>query len=603
MSDAGGERDAVEAWMRESAEFTQNMARVSETSAEIWQKVFAAQAANADKPATPDPLNTLPTFTRFAQVLADHPQELAAATMAWWQAQAELWQSAWSRWMGEPSEPVVEPKPGDKRFKHDQWSENVLFDYLKQSYLLTSSYMQGTAHSIGDLDPHERKKVEFYTRSFVEAMSPSNFFALNPEVLEATASQKGDNLVRGLKMMLADLERGKGNLLIRQTDMDAFEVGRDMAVTPGAVIWQNNVLQLIQYAPTTEQVHARPLLFIPPWINKYYVLDLNEKKSLMKWLVGQGFTVFMISWVNPDERQAGETWESYMQAVSDAMDVAMKETGQKKINLASYCIGGTMVGSFLARAAKRKDTRVASATLFTAQLDFADAGELQVFVDDKTIAVVDDEMQKGYLPAEKMASAFNMLRSADLIWGYCVNNYMLGKDPFPFDLLYWNADSTAMPAKVHRFYLESFYRDNSFVDGTLKVDGETLSLADIRGPVYHVATREDHIAPAPSVYRGARMMENAEVRFILAGSGHIAGVVNPPAAQKYQYWVNDDLSAPTLAEWMEQAEEHPGSWWVDWEAWLIGHSGRKVKAREPGAKHGVLEPAPGEFVKVRFDRR
>jgi len=597
------DKDTMETWMEESAEFTHNMAQVSETSAEIWKQFLHAQAANADHPARLDPLNTLPSFTNFAKVLADNPQQLAAATFGWWQSQAELWQSAWSRWIGEPADAVVEPSRGDKRFKHEQWSENVLFDYLKQSYLLTASYLQGTAHDVGDLPPQERKKIEFYTRAFVEAMSPSNFFALNPEVLEATAAQKGENLVRGLKMMLQDMERGKGQLIIRQTDMDAFEVGRDMAVSPGSVIFQNNVLQLIQYAPTTEQVHARPLMFIPPWINKYYVLDLNEKKSMMKWLVAQGFTVFMVSWVNPDEAQAAETWDSYMDALSDAMNVALKETGQKKLNIASYCIGGTMVGSILAHAGKTKDTRIASATLFTAQLDFADAGELQVFVDDKTIDAVDAEMEKGFLPAEKMASAFNMLRSADLIWGYIVNNYMLGKEPFPFDLLYWNADSTAMPARVHHFYLETFYRNNAFVRGTLPIKGEVVGLDDITGPVYHVAAREDHIAPAHSVYRGARMMKNADVRFVLAGSGHIAGVVNPPAAEKYQYWSNDSLDEETLEEWMTQAQEHPGSWWQDWAPWLARHSGRKVKARTPGQKSGVIEPAPGSYVRLRFDQR
>lgn len=597
------DKDAMETWLAESAEFTQNMAQVSETSAEIWAKYMGAQAAKSDQPKRMDPLNTLPSFTNFAKVLAENPQQVTTATFAWWQSQADLWQSSWSRWMGESPDAVAEPSRSDKRFRHEQWSENVLFDYLKQSYLLTSSYMQGAAHDVGDMSPQERKKIEFYTRTFVEAMSPSNFFALNPEVLEATASQKGQNLVRGLKMMLQDMERGKGELIIRQTDMDAFKVGRDMAISPGSVVFQNNVLQLIQYAPTTEQVHARPLMFIPPWINKYYVLDLNEKKSMMKWLVAQGFTVFMVSWVNPDERQAAETWDSYMDALSEAMDVALKETGQKKLNLASYCIGGTMVGSILARAGKKKDTRISSATLFTAQLDFTDAGELQVFVDDKTIDAVDAEMEKGYLPAEKMASAFNMLRSADLIWGYVVNNYMLGKDPFPFDLLYWNADSTAMPARVHHFYLETFYRNNAFVNGVLPVQGEIVGLEDITGPVYHVATREDHIAPAPSVYRGARMMKNADVRFVLAGSGHIAGVVNPPEAEKYQYWVNDEFEAPTLDEWMTKTQEHPGSWWQDWAPWLAGHSGRMVKAREPGHKVGVIEPAPGSFVQRRFDQR
>ncbi|MEO1423425.1 MAG: alpha/beta fold hydrolase [Pseudomonadota bacterium] len=515
----------VKEWLQTSAEFTRNMAEVSETSQAIWATYFSRQMEE-DKPLHADPLNTMPAFTEFAQMAATYPQEIAEATVAFWTAQGELWRNATMKWLGaEDTEPVVTPNRSDKRFKHEQWSENVLFDYLKQSYLLTSSYMQGMAHTIGDLDARDRKKVEFYTRNFVEAMSPSNFFALNPEVLQTTMEQKGDNLVRGLRMMLEDLERGKGNLLIRQTDMDAFEVGRDMAVTEGAVVFQNDILQLIQYAPTTDKVYAKPLLFIPPWINKYYVLDLNEKKSMMRWLVGQGYTVFIISWINPDERAAKETWETYMsEGVSRAIDKALEETGQKSLNIASYCIGGTMAGTFLAHACKVRDKRVAGATLFTAQLDFEDAGELQVFVDDQTIAVVDEQMEKGYLPAETMATAFNMLRASDLIWGYVVNNYMLGKEPFPFDLLYWNADSTAMPAKVHHFYLENFYQENAFAAGDLVVAGQHVTLQDITTPVYHVATKEDHIAPASSVYRGARLMENAKVRFVLAGSGHIAGV-------------------------------------------------------------------------------
>ncbi|MEO0387932.1 MAG: alpha/beta fold hydrolase, partial [Pseudomonadota bacterium] len=441
-------------------------------------------------------------------------------------------------------------------------------------------------------------------RNFVEAMNPANFFALNPEVMETTVAEKGENLKRGLRMMLEDLERGKGQLLIRQTDMDAFEVGRDMAVTPGSVIFENEILQLIQYAPTTEKVHSVPLLIIPPWINKFYVLDLNQKKSMVKWLVGQGYTVFMVSWVNPDERQRDETWDSYLtKGAIAAIDAVLAETGQKKTHVASYCIGGTMVGTLMAYLSKTGDTRVASTTFFTAQLDFADAGELQVFVDDHTLKAVDAEMEQGYLPAQKMATAFNMLRANDLIWSYMVNNYMLGKDPFPFDLLYWNADSTAMPARVHHFYLENFYDDNAFAKGEMSVLDTPITLADITGPVYHVATREDHIAPAPSVYRGAQRMTGADVRFVLSGSGHIAGVVNPPAAGKYQYWTRDGLDEAALSDWLSGAEETKGSWWVDWDGWLAKRSGRKVNARPPGAKLGAVEPAPGSYVKVRFDKR
>ena len=435
-------------------------------------------------------------------------------------------------------------------------------------------------------------------------MNPANFFALNPEVLEATVEQKGENLVRGLKMMLADLERGKGKLLIRQTDMEAFEVGRNTAVSEGAVVWQNEMLQLIQYAPLTEKVQARPLLILPPWINKYYVLDLNPKKSLVKWLVEQGHTVFMISWVNPDARHGKLTWEDYMfEGASAAIDKVLEETGQKSLNIASYCIGGTLAGTFLAYIGGSRDRRVASATFFTAQLDFEDAGELQIFVDEHILEVVGEDMEQGYMPADRMANAFNMLRANDLIWGYIVNNYMLGKEPFPFDLLYWNSDSTAMPARVHRFYLEEFYIRNAFAKGELDGRGaKPLSLADIRGPVYHVATREDHIAPAASVYRGAKEMKRADLRFVLSGSGHIAGVVNPPALGKYQFWTNPDMSKPELAAWLEGAEETPGSWWPDWDAWLKQRAGRLVPAREPGATLGVVEPAPGSYVRVRFDK-
>ncbi len=592
--------------IEQNAAFAANMAEVFDTSQKIWTKFMEAQGEKG-VPQNADPLNTMPAWVELTKNMMDHPQELAEATLQYWQAQGQLWQAATLKWWGAPDAEMPElphmAAPG-KRFAHKEWSENALFDYLKHAYLHTSGFVNHTVHTVGEMDPRERKKAEFYTRNFVEAMNPANFFALNPEVMEATVDQKGENLVRGLKMMLQDLERGKGQLLIRQTDMDAFEVGRDMAVSPGAVVFQNEILQLIQYAPTTEKVHSVPILFLPPWINKYYVLDLNEKKSMVKWLVAQGYTVFMVSWINPTEAQKDETWDSYLtKGALAAIDAAIAETGSKKVHLASYCIGGTLTGTLMAYLGKKKDKRIASTTFFTAQLDFADAGELQVFVDDATIRAVDEEMEKGYLPAQKMASAFNMLRSNDLIWSYVVNNYMLGKDPFPFDLLYWNADSTSMPAHVHHFYLESFYDKNLFAHGELSVLDTPITLADIPGPVYHVATREDHIAPAASVYTGARKMTGANVRYVLSGSGHIAGVVNPPAAGKYQFWTREDLSPETLTDWMAEAEETPGSWWTDWDKWLAERSGRKVAAREPGKKGGVLEAAPGSYVKVRFDQQ
>ncbi|MEM8570630.1 MAG: class I poly(R)-hydroxyalkanoic acid synthase [Pseudomonadota bacterium] len=584
----------------------QNMAEVFDISSQIWQTFMAAQIQKGT-PKHADPLNTFPTFAELYRTMWDHPQDVADKTIQFWAEQSALWQHSMLRLLGAKDVPDHLELPhmmkADRRFAHKDWSENAVFDYLKQSYLLASGWIQDTVNSVGDLPPKERKKAAFYTRQFVEAMNPANFFALNPEVLETTLNEKGDNLVRGLKMMLEDLERGKGKLIIRQTDMDAFEVGKNTAVSEGAVIWQNDILQLIQYTPTTEKVHAKPLLIIPPWINKYYVLDLNPKKSLVKWLVDQGHTVFMISWVNPDVRHKDKTWESYMfDGASAAIDKVCEETGQRSIHVASYCIGGTLTGTLLAWMGRKNDRRVASATFFTAQLDFEDAGELQILVDDQTLHVIDEEMSQGFMPANKMAEAFNMLRANDLIWGYIVNNYMLGKEPFPFDLLFWNADSTAMPAKVHGYYLEQFYIKNSFAKEELIVDDNVVTLADIKVPVYHVATKEDHIAPAHSVYRGAKSMSRADVRFVLSGSGHIAGVVNPPASGKYQFWTNPDMQIESLEDWISGAEETAGSWWPDWDEWLKSRSGKEIAARAPGKKLGVIEAAPGSFVKARFDK-
>lgn len=593
MDDKSGEMDKMQ---DDGQEFAANMAQAFEISQQIWQKFTAAQ----DNDAPSDPLNTIPAFTELATALWSDPEKVAQSTLQFWQTQGALWQHAFGKMSGGEETPLPHIPPEGKRFKHADWSENAAFEYIKQSYLLTSEWIQDTVQS-ADMEPNDRKKAAFHARNFVEAMSPANFAALNPEVLAATSAERGENLVRGLKMMLEDMERGKGQLLIRQTDMNAFEVGRNMAMTEGEVIWQNNILQLIQYAPLTDKVHAKPLLMIPPWINKYYILDLNPKKSLMKWLVEQGYSVFIISWVNPSTAQKDETWGSYMQGVSDAIDVILAETGQKQTHLASYCIGGTLTGTLLARMGKMGDKRVASATFFTSLMDFEDGGELQLLVDDKTIAMVDAQMEEGFLPAQTMASAFNMLRSSDLIWAYVVNNYMLGKDPFPFDLLYWNADSTAMPAKVHHFYLEQFYTQNMFAKGVLEIDGQGLRLEEINTPVYHVATLEDHIAPAASVYAGAQQMTKAGVRFILAGSGHIAGVVNPPAAGKYQYWSDGDMVENTLNNWQNSATETAGSWWLDWDKWLKRKSGKKVPSRKAGAVNGIIEPAPGAFVKARFD--
>ncbi len=419
-------------------------------------------------------------------------------------------------------------------------------------------------------------------------------------MLKTTLEQDGENLMRGLENLIRDLERGHGTLLIRQTDMDAFRVGENMAVTPGKVVFQNEVMQLIQYAPTTEQVHAVPLLIIPPWINKFYILDLNAQKSLIAWLVGQGHTVFVVSWVNPREQQRGESWESYMKkGALTALAKVLEETGEPKAHIVGYCIGGTLLGTTLAWMAARGDERVRSATFFTAQLDFTDAGELQAFVDEGVIDTVAEASQEhGFLAAENMFGAFNSLRANDLIWSFVVNNYLLGKENFPFDLLYWNSDSTRMPGRVHTFYLDTFYDKNLLSKGELVLDGERLDLKKVTLPVYHVATIEDHIAPAPSAYRSARLLGSKNQNFVLAGSGHIAGVVNPPSLGKYQYWTKPGVAEPEVADMARRARPRRRA-----RGGRTGMPGsrrcraRRVPARQPGAVLGTIEDAPGSYVR------
>ena len=603
MRGSMAETEDAETTLDDLSDTAANMAQLLETSQEIWKTYL--ETRKGDEFGDPDPMHVIPSLANFAGVMAMKPQEIIDAATEFWTGQMALWQSATAKAIGngDPAVDLPDLPSGGRRFSHPQWSENALFEYIKNSYFLTSKWAQSLIETAGDdLELSDRKKMEFLTRTAVDAINPANFYATNPEVLETTVRENGANLVRGAEMFLEDMRRGDGDLLIRQTDMNAFEVGRDMAITPGKVIWQNDILQLIQYAPSTDKVHETPLLFIPPWINKFYVLDLNEKKSLMKWLVGQGHSVFMISWVNPDERHGDKTWEDYIfQGALATIDKVLEETGAKSTHIASYCIGGTLTGTMMAYLSQSNDKRVKSTTFFTAQLDFADAGELQVFVDQHTLEKVDQQMEKGFLPAKAMAKAFNSLRANDLIWSYVVSNYLLGKEPFPFDLLYWNSDSTAMPARVHHFYLEQFYMNNSFAGHALDIADKHVEISDITGPVYHVATVEDHIAPAASVYRGAKLMEKADVTFVLSGSGHIAGVVNPPAAGKYQYWLNTSLDAPDLAAWKDKAEMTDGSWWPNWDAWLSQQSKKKVAGRAPGKTLGTIEDAPGSFVRVRFD--
>jgi polyhydroxyalkanoate synthase len=569
-------------------------------------KVMARFVERADSHVGPysaanEMMEAAKTLGRVAQYWFSDPQRLAEAQGELVSGYFNLWQSAVRRALGEKAEPVAEPEHGDNRFKDPEWSESPYFDYWKQLYLLTARWAESILERTDGIDERTRMKAEFYLEQLLSALSPSNFPITNPEVLRETLATNGRNLVQGLEHLAEDLERSGDLLKIRQTDLDAFEVGRNLAVTPGKVIFQNDLLQLIQYAPTTETVYKTPLLIIPPWINKYYILDLTQQKSFVKYVVDQGFTVFVISWVNPDERLKDKTFEDYMfEGALAATNAVMRETGEDQINVLGYCVGGTLLATLLAYLAARGEDLYKSATFLAAQVDFNHAGDLLVFIDDAQLAALEEMMaERGYLDGSRMATVFNLLRPKDLIWPYVVNNYLLGKKPFPFDLLYWNQDSTRMPAANHRFYLREFYHENKLAKGEMKIAGTRLDLKQVKLPIYELATREDHIAPAKSVFVGSKLF-GGPVEFVLAGSGHIAGVINPPDPNriKYQYWTNKK-PAETLEEWIAGAKETPGSWWPHWTKWLAKHSGKRVPAREPGAVLGVIEDAPGSYVKVK----
>lgn len=582
-------------------ELSQNLVKIAGQSQKLVSDFLANQ--DMDQSQDADPLNIGGAFLEMTQQMMADPGKVMQAQVDLWQNYMQLWQATAQKMMGQDAPEVAPSARKDKRFKDKEWTENHVFDFIRQSYLLTARWMQKTVHEVEGLDEHTAKKVDFYTNQFADAMSPSNFVATNPMVLRETLNTNGENLVKGLDNMLKDLERGKGKLSISMTDMDAFEVGRNIATTPGKVVFQNKLIQLIQYSPTTETVYERPLLIAPPWINKYYILDLREENSFIKWCVEQGLTVFVISWVNPDKELANVSFEGYMHdGLLAALDAIEEAIGVREVTTIGYCLGGTLMASTLAYMAAKEDDRIKATTFFTAQVDFTEAGDLSVFVDDDQIAYLEKVMgDRGYLDGSEMSTTFNMLRANDLIWSFVVNNYLMGKDPFPFDLLYWNSDTTRLPAAMHSFYLRQMYQENNLSKpGAIKFGDVPLDLSKIKTPVYIQAGRDDHIAPYKSVYRAANLY-SGPVKFMLAGSGHIAGVVNPPSAQKYQFWTNSKRKKYEDADaWLEDATETPGSWWPDWIKWMAKHSGKKVPARVPG-EGGLkaIEDAPGSYVKIK----
>jgi polyhydroxyalkanoate synthase len=577
-----------------------NLARAAITA----QGAIAEMALRqADRPAalSPDPFHVAPALTQVMGRLAAQPDRMMRAQADLFSQYLELWQSSARRMAGEAPDPVVSPAKGDKRFADPDWSANPVFDVIKQSYLLTANFLNGLVAEVDGVDPMEKRRVEFFMRMLTDAFSPSNFLASNPTALKEVMATGGQSLVKGMENFAADLQRGGGQLAIAQTDYEMFKIGENVATAPGKVIFRNEIIELLQFSPSTEEVHQIPLVIFPPWINKFYILDLRPENSMIRWLASQGITVFVASWVNPTPDLATKTFEDYMrQGIYEGVGAAMKQAGVDHVNTVGYCIGGTLLSATLAHMAAKGDTSIGSATFFAAQQDFSEAGDLLLFTNDEWLKTLEQKMDEGggVLSGQSMADTFNALRGNDLIWSFFVNNYLMGKEPKPFDLLFWNSDQTRMPRTLHLFYLRRFYGDNALAKGELVMDGLKLNLADVKVPVYVQSSKEDHIAPARSVYKGARLF-GGPTTFTMAGSGHIAGVINAPAANKYQHWTNASLPG-SLEEWQAGAVESAGSWWPHWVSWLKARSADLVPARDPAK--GPLAPlgdAPGEYVKVR----
>jgi polyhydroxyalkanoate synthase len=582
--------------------FAINLARAMESSGAALAAYLKPRENGELKDKPPNEIGeVIKTFSTVAEYWLSDKERAAQLQIKLGKAYLDLWASSMRRLAGEAAKPAIEPSPRDKRFKDPEWKSNQFFDFVMQAYLLTTQWAQDLVRDAESLDPHTRKKAEFYVQQISNAIAPSNFVLTNPEVLRETLASSGDNLVRGMKMLAEDIEAGHGTLRIRQSDPSNLVVGVNMATTPGKVIFQNDLMQLIQYAPATENVLRTPLLIVPPWINKFYILDLKPDKSFIKWCVDQGVTVFVISWVNPDRSLGAKTFDDYMKdGPLAAMDAIERATGEMKVHTMGYCVGGTLLASTLAWLAQKRRVRVTSATFLAAQVDFTHAGDLLVFVDEDQISALERDMQAaGVLEGSKMAMAFNMLRSNDLIWSYVVSNYLKGQPPSSFDLLHWNSDATRMPAANHSYYLRNCYLENRLSAGSMVLDNTLLDLSKVKVPVYNLATREDHIAPADSVLYGSQFF-GGPVKYVLSGSGHIAGVVNPPSSNKYQFWTNDNVNDTTITDWLKGAQEHKGSWWPNWREWLETIDAEAVSARAVGT--GALPPiedAPGSYVRVR----
>ncbi|RJF94030.1 PHA/PHB synthase family protein [Sphingomonas cavernae] len=584
MTDTIREQAATPPTLAEMQHWTWVLGRAQQMMLEFGIDMVKQAASQA--PAAPMP--GFPDMGGFARTQAD-----------FWSDSLKLWQ----RFIApESAEPVIEdPRHAkDRRFSAPQWRDNPMFDLVRQSYLLISDHLLKSVDAIDGIDARQKERVRFATRGLLDAMSPSNFALTNPLVLEKTIETQGQNLLKGLEHMLRDIGKGQ----VTHTDPQAYELGRNIATTPGKVVKETPLYQLIQYEPTTKHVLAAPLVIFPPWINRFYILDLNPEKSFIRWAVEQGISVFVVSWKSADASMKDVVWDDYVvRGQIDAIDTVRDLLDVKSVHTIGYCVAGTTLAATLAYLSARGEAdKVKSATFFTAQVDFSRSGELNLFVDDEQLALIESLSSEGFLDGRYMAATFNLLRGRDLIWNYVQNNYLLGQDYAPFDLLHWNGDTTNLPAKWHKAYLTELYRDNKLVQpGAISIAGTPIELKRIATPAYVQAGREDHIAPMESVWKITEHL-TGPVRFVLAGSGHIAGVVNPPSAGKYQYWTNES-AVESLAAFVDGAAETAGSWWPDWLGWLTAQSADTVPAkggRMPGkGKLPAIEDAPGSYVKRR----
>ena len=582
----------------------ENLAKVEELTQRLLTAMGGKKRAN---PALGGPSQDLygKAMTAYWQEWVQNPSKILEHQISFWGKSVTHFVEAQQALAKGRLEAPADPGPRDKRFSNPLWDSHPYFNFIKQQYLINAAAVQQAVEDIDEMEPVEKRRLKYFAQQIVDMMAPTNFFSTNPDALQKAVETEGASLVKGLENLVADLEANNGELVVRLADEGAFEIGTNIATAKGEVVYRNRLMELIQYSPTTDKVRETPILLFPPWINKFYILDLKPENSLIRWVVDQGYTLFVASWINPDESYADVGLDTYIdEGFRTAIEEVKAITQQDKINAVGYCIAGTTLALTLSLLKQEGDTSIKSATFFTALTDFSDQGEFTPFLQNDFIDGIESEIgDTGLLRSFIMARTFSYLRSNDLIYGPAIKAYMMGETPPAFDLLYWNGDGANLPGKMAMQYLRRLCQENRFADGTFELMGHTLSLADVSVPLISISCQTDHIAAWKDCYRGVQKMGSRSKTFIVSESGHIAGIVNPPTKKKYGHYTNDDL-AETPEDWLADATFTEGSWWPRWETWLSKRSGKWTAAREPGdAQHPALEPAPGSYVKVKASQQ